>query len=58
MLDRLVKEEGGTQVNLYTPLELYHRHTDSLLAAYSNTYKSFNADQPIDDIISQGTAKW
>lgn len=51
---RLVEEEGGIQTNLYAPLQLYHRLTDSLLASYTNTYKNFNADQPIEDLVSQG----
>lgn len=50
---RLVEQEGGIQANLHAPLELYHRHADSLLSCYSRAHKSFNADQPIDDLISQ-----
>ena len=51
---RLVEEEGGIQTNLHAPLQLYHCLTDSLLASYANVYKTFNADQPIDDLVSQG----
>lgn len=51
---RLVEEEGGIQTNLHAPLQLYHCLTDSLLASYANVYKTFNADQPIGDLVSQG----
>ena len=54
MAGRLVEEEGGIQANLHSPLELYHRHNDSLLSSYSSVHKTFNADQPIDDLVSQG----
>ena len=53
---RLVEEEGGIQANLHAPLELYHRHNNSLLSSYSSVHKTFNADQPIDDLVSQGNS--
>ena len=51
---RLVQEEGGIQARLHAPLELYHRQSDALLSTFSCTCKTFNADQPIDDLVSQG----
>jgi adenylate kinase len=51
---RLVEEEGGVTANVHAPLELYHRHSHSLLTAYSATRcKTFNADQPLGDLVSQ-----
>ena len=53
--ERLVEEEGGISTNVHTPLERYHRHSASLLSAYSATpCKTFNADQPLGDLVSQG----
>ena len=52
---RLVEEEGGVTANVHAPLELYHRHSHSLLTAYFATHcKTFNADQPLGDLVSQG----
>ena len=51
---RLVEEEGGASVNLHTPLTLYHRHTQSLLSAFPTISKTFDADQPIGDLVTQG----
>lgn len=52
--DRLVKEAGGEEANLMCKLELYHRHSKDLLACYGSVAKKFNADQPLNDILSQG----
>ena len=51
---RLVEEPGGIQANLHSKLELYHRNCTSLLSCYNGVCKTFNADQPIEDLFSQG----
>lgn len=52
--DRLVEEPGGIQQKVHDPLHLYHRNSSALLSCYNNVSKTFNADQPIEDIFDQG----
>ena len=52
--DRLVEEPGGIQHNVHDLLELYHRNSSALLSCYTNVAKTFNADQPIEDLFDQG----
>ena len=51
---RLVEEEGGIAANMHEPLKLHHRHCGGLLTCYNNVLKTFNADQPIEDLFDQG----
>lgn len=51
--DRLVKEPGGEEINLQHKLVLYHRQSTDLLSCYASVAKKFNADQPLNDILSQ-----
>ena len=51
---RLVEEEGGVEANMLRPLELHRRHGVALLRCYPHVSKSFNADQPIEDLFDQG----
>ncbi len=50
---RLVEEEGGVEENMHQPLALYHRHHSAILSAYTSVSKTFNADQPMDDLFDQ-----
>lgn len=52
---RLIQEPGGVEDNMLSKLSLYHRHSQSLLSCYRSVAKTFNVDQPINDIFSQGT---
>lgn len=51
---RLIEEPGGVEENMLSNLTLYHRHSQSLLSCYGPVAKTFNVDQPINDIASQG----
>jgi len=57
-MDRLVEEPGGKEANMDVPLQHYHRHRDDLLRCYTSILKTFNADQPIDDLFDQGTTMY
>lgn len=50
----MVEEPGGIQSKVYDALDLYHRNSTGLLSCYSNVSKTFNADQPIEDLFDQG----
>lgn len=51
---RLIEEPGGIELNVHSPLESYHRENASLLSCYTNVSRTFNADQPIEDLFDQG----
>ena len=52
--DRLVEEPGGVEENMNKPLAFHHRHSMALGSTYSAVSKTFNADQPIEDLFDQG----
>ena len=54
VLARLKEEEGGAKVNMHQKLDQYHRHVQPLLSCYKKVSKEFNADQPLQDIVTQG----
>lgn len=54
VMARLEKEEGGAEVNMHRRLLHYHHHSESLLHCYAKVSKDFNADQPLQDLVTQG----
>ena len=52
--DRLTEEPGGIDKNMHSKLSHYHRHSNHVLSCYRNVAKKFNADQPIQDLFTQG----
>lgn len=53
---RLQEVEGNSEDCVIEKLVDYHRHIDGIIAGYSKTHKSINADQPKADVFSQGVS--
>ena len=55
---RLCEEEGGLEVNMTQMLLHYHQNSFAMLECYKHISKTFNADQPLQDLITQGQSRW
>ena len=51
---RVCEEEGGLEVNMRQTLLHYHQNSFAVLECYKRISKTFNADQPLQDLITQG----
>ena len=51
---RVCEEEGGVEVNMRQTLLHYHQNSYAVLERYKHISKTFNADQPLQDLITQG----
>ena len=56
ILARLQEEEGGSSVNMHQRLRQYHSNSQSVLSCYTKISKAFNADQPLKDLVTQGSS--
>ncbi len=53
---RLIEEPNGKQA-MMEGLDHYHRYSSPLLDCYSTVSKTFNADQPLDDLFEEGMSE-